>query len=103
MKKKKAKKYYSYGKRVMYSVIIFIIFMVLTLFFLIQSFNYKDTKVVRYVENSDLDYEVCLKENNFYEEKCLKKDMIYVASLIDNVKINFNYKLNIEEKIKSNY
>lgn len=103
MKKQKAKKYYSYGKRVMYSVIIFIIFMVLTLFFLIQSFNYKDTKVVRYVENSDLDYEVCLKENNFYEEKCLKKDMIYVASLIDNVKINFDYKFSIEKKIEATF
>ncbi len=48
---------------------------------------------INYVENSNIDYRVCLKDNNFYENKCVEKGNQYVASLIDYIPANFNYKL----------
>lgn len=48
---------------------------------------------INYVEDSNIDYVVCLKENKFYENKCVAKGNQYVASLIDYIPANFNYKL----------
>lgn len=48
---------------------------------------------INYSEDSSIDYRVCLKDNKFYENKCLEKGNQYVASLIDYIPTNFNYKL----------
>ena len=39
---------------------------------------------------SKIDYKVYLLKNDFYEKEYLDKDMLYVASLIDKVKINLH-------------
>ena len=46
--------------------------------------------MISYTEKSNVEYNVCLKNNDFYEEKCLPKNMKYVASLIDNIQVEFN-------------
>ena len=46
-----------------------------------------------YNEDSSIDYRVCLKDNKFYENKCVEKGNQYVASLIDYIPTSFNYKL----------
>lgn len=48
---------------------------------------------INYVEDSNVDYVVCLKDNKFYENRCVEKGNQYVASLIDYIPANFNYKL----------
>lgn len=48
---------------------------------------------IEYRENSNIDYSVCLKENQFYDNKCVSKGNQYVASLIDYIPANFNYRL----------
>lgn len=57
-----------------------------------------------YKENSDVDYKVFLKENEFYENEYVEKDNQYIASLIDYITADFNYELEIYEKnIKYDY
>lgn len=58
---------------------------------------------INYQENSNIDYKVCLKENEFYEHECLEKNMKYVASLIDKIHIDMNYIFKTKELINSNY
>lgn len=63
---------------------------------LVMIYNYYSISkghYINYVEDSNIDYVVCLKENKFYENKCVAKGNQYVASLIDYIPANFNYKL----------
>ena len=53
---------------------------------------------INYIEKSNIDYKVYLKENNFYENEYLEKDKVYVASLIDKILIDFKYDFDIEKE-----
>ena len=53
---------------------------------------------VRYNENSSIDYKVFLKENNFFDNDYLESNNQYIASLLDYIVADFNYKLSFEEK-----
>lgn len=53
---------------------------------------------VCYTENSNVDYKVYLKENEFYSNDYVEKDKQYIASLIDYIVADFNYELEIYEK-----
>ncbi|MBQ9853474.1 MAG: hypothetical protein IJO57_00365 [Bacilli bacterium] len=80
-------------------IIYFILFfacLISEIYFLSSALYFQDAKTVSYSEKSNIDYVVYLKKNNFYEDDYLGKDMLYVASLIDKIKINFNYYYNIE-------
>ena len=57
---------------------------------------------IHYNEESDLDYRVYLKKNDYFGPY-LGKDKQYIASLIDYVSANFNYKFSIDEKIDYKY
>lgn len=46
-----------------------------------------------YTENSNLDYKVYLKENDFFDEDYWEEDNQYIASLIDYIEANFKYEL----------
>lgn len=48
---------------------------------------------VTYSENSDIDYRVYLKKNDYFENKYLGKNTKYIASIIDYIETNFSYKL----------
>lgn len=64
----------------------------------------KQTAVVCYKENSNVDYNVYLKENEFYSKDYVEKDNQYIASLIDYIIADFNYELEIfEENIEYDY
>ena len=56
-----------------------------------------------YKEKSTIDYKVKLKENNFYDVEYLEKDMLYVASLIDSIDIDFKYDFLSEQNIDINF
>jgi len=66
-------------------------------FFLIY-FNQSKTKYVNYKEQSNIDYNVFLKENEFFENDFLVKDKEYIAGLIDYITANFEYELSLDEK-----
>ena len=53
------------------------------------------TYYISYSEKSDVDYKVYLKENDFYDEEWLPKDQAYVATLIDSIKADLKYELDM--------
>lgn len=78
-----------------------IVMLILTLFVLKGSMYSEKESVVNYNETGDIDYKVYLKDNSFYNDKYLGKDMQYVASLID--KINISYKFDMKSDNNLNY
>lgn len=90
--------YFSFAGRIIFNTVLFFVFLGLGIYFVTKSFYLKDKEVITYREKSHVDYSVCLYDNQFYEEKCLKKDMKYVASLIDKVNLKFNYDFDIDAK-----
>lgn len=78
-----------------YSFLIIVI-MICSLTLLFLYFNKTRDYYVSYKETSALDYKVYLKDNDFFDVDYLGKDNQYVASLINYINANFNYKLNIE-------
>ena len=76
------------------AVILLLTLVMLASFIAYQVMN--QTYYIEYTENSLVDYKVYLKENDFYEEEYLDKGQSYVASLIDNIKTDFIYRLNMD-------
>ena len=72
------------------------------MFFVYNIFDVSKENYFSYSEHSNLDYKVYLKENDFYEQDYLGKDMLYVSNLIDKISIDFNYNLKFNEKIDMN-
>lgn len=58
---------------------------------------------VRYDDYSELDYNVALRENQYFEQKYLKKNRQYIASLIDYINADFKYKLTVKEDLEYQY
>ena len=85
-------------KRLVFDIIVFLVFLVLGTILLNKSLNFENEKIVKYNEKSDLDYKVYLEENDFYDEPYLGKDMLYVASLIKKIEIAFDYNFESEDK-----
>lgn len=70
----------------------------LAAFFIKRSYAILGEQNITYQENSNLDYKVYLKQNDFYEDDYLDKNMVYVASLIDKIDVDFNYTFKIDKK-----
>ena len=96
--KDKHKKKYGYGDRLFILFLLALLVLSLTLIMIDKAIKFAEHDVVTYNEKGNLDYKVNLKKNDFYDNRTLNKDMIYVASLIDNIDVNFNYDFNISEK-----
>ena len=64
-------------------------------------------KYITYSENSNVDYKVYLKENEFYKEEYLDKSddegKGFVASLIESISANFKYQLKFSEDVNYKY
>jgi len=58
---------------------------------------------LEYKENSNLDYNVYLKQNDYYNAPYLGKNMQYIASLIDYIDVNFKYNFNINQNLNYEY
>ena len=95
---KKAKRRKKIVERLTFDIITFLILLIIGTLLLNKSLQFENEKIVRYSEKSNLDYKVYLKKNDFYEEEYLGKDMLYVASLIDKLVIDFDYAFSSEEK-----
>lgn len=99
---KNNKWYQRYSKIIILSL--FVIFFIATSIFIIyKGLDIVKTKTVVYVNNSDIDYFVYLKDNNYFSTPYLEKNEKYIASLIDKINIKFNYVLSGEEAMNGNY
>ena len=99
------KKYYSkksntnnFNTKFFLHAFLVILFSFLAAFFIKRSFAILGKQNITYQEKSNLDYKVYLKENDFYEKEFFDKNMVYVASLIDRIDIDFDYIFKIDRK-----
>ena len=89
--------YFGFKTRVLMYLILSLLFLGLSLIFITKSFAVSHVKDINYQENSNLDYKVYLKKNEFYDSEYLGKNMVYVASLIDKISVNFDYLFKIDK------
>ena len=76
-----------------------VIIVVVTLAVLISSlvsYNLGKKYYIGYTEGGSIDYDVYLKQNEFYDTPYLEKNQSYVASLIDKIITNFNYEIDMD-------
>lgn len=76
------------------SIFFWFLFVLLGTNLIIKSLKVNGSEKLYFVEKGDVNYLVCLKDNNFFEDQCLNSNMSYVASLINNISLNFNYQFN---------
>lgn len=60
-------------------------------------FNLNKAYIVQYEESSNVDYNVYLKDNEFYKNNYLGENSDYVVSLIDYIDAYFDYNLKLSE------
>ena len=97
------RKYVSFEKRVLIRVLTCIFLFLIAVLFIFLSLRLNVNNKLRYFQTSNLDYKVNLKENNYYDQKTLGKDMTYIASLIDTIDVNFNYNFRTSDKLNYRY
>lgn len=99
----KNKKHISYGLILLIYIVSLLVCFGLFYFAIHKAFSITNSDKYNYRDKSNLDYRVYLKENNFYDQEYLGKDMIYVASLIDKVNVDFNYNFNSDRNLDLNF
>lgn len=98
-KKKRLKKSF----RVVINILLIAFFALIGFYILRLSMMKVNKYKLNYSETSNIDYNVCLKENKFYEQECLEKNMKYVASLINKIRINIDYIFTTDDFVYSEY
>lgn len=100
MSEKEKKKRAAYRKnREKWIFVQSVIVIVLTLAVLISaivSVQLQKKYYIGYREGGSIDYNVFLKENEFFEEQHLGKDQSYVASLIDKIIADYSYEIDMD-------
>jgi len=62
----------------------------------IVAYQLNKTYYIGYNESGSIDYNVFLKDNEFFEEDHLGKDQSYVASLIDKIVADYSYEIDMD-------
>ncbi len=98
-------KYESYERKITKKIILSIITLVLSIGTIYYALNNTEKEAVSYSQYGNVDYKVCLKNNSFYTQNCLDKNMSYVSTLIKNVALTFDYDLSTSKDldIKTEY
>ena len=86
-----------FNTRLLLNIVLIIVLLVASIKTATMAFEVSKNEVIKYKENSTIDYRVYLKENDFYEKEYLDKGMAYVASLIDKIKIKYNYFFTVDK------
>ena len=94
---------YTTKRWLFYMLIPTLIMLGLTVLVLKGSMYTKEESIIGYNEVGNIDYKVFLKENNYYKEQYLVKDMQYVASIIKDIVPTFTYEMHSEEKMEYTY
>ncbi len=58
---------------------------------------------VFYEEVGNINYKIYLKDNDYYKQNYLDKDMSYIANLIDYISIDYNYKFISDAELNGEY
>lgn len=79
----------------------FIVLIIIILFCFIFITKHK-TKSINYKEAGNVDYNISLSQNDFFESDTLPANNQYISSLINAININFKYNLQMND-MYSNY
>ena len=102
-KKLKHNLYIGYETKIAMTIVLTFLLLLIGSYYIIKSINVLSVLNVNYREKSNLDYKVCLKNNEFYDSEYLGKGMSYVASLIDKITADFNYTFDIDKDSNINF
>ena len=80
-------------KWIMVQALILAALLLFTAIFGVTFYQFNKAYYIEYVEDSDVNYKVLLKENDFYDSEYAEEGKAYVASLIDKVYANYTYDL----------
>ena len=92
-KKNTKKIYIPFFCRVIFHTLFFVVLFLIGIEFIINSLKIEHKEQLYLKETGNVNYSVCLIKNDFFEEECLNPNMTYIASLIKNIPLNFNYQL----------
>ena len=91
--------YFSFEIRILLMLVLMLFLFFLGCFFVSKAFSFTKGDVVTYDESSDIHYEVCLKQNDHYQDACLDEGMQYISDLTHNIYITFLYNVKISTEI----
>lgn len=94
---------YTTKRWLIYMLMPTLLMLVLTVLVLKGSMYTKEESIVGYNEVGNIDYKVYLKENNYYQEQYLGKNMQYIASIIKDINTTFTYEMHSEEQMEYTY
>ncbi len=95
--KKRRSKYRKNREKLIFTqTVIAIVVALAVLISALVAYQLEKTYYIGYREGGNIDYNVFLKENDFYEEDFLEKDQSYVASLIDKIIADFSYQIDMD-------
>lgn len=95
--------YVSFESRIILLSLLVIVLLMISFILFNNGLNTKTEKEINYQETGNIDYKVYLKENNYYGEDYLTEDKQYIANLIDEIKVDFNYGLKLDKKQNYDY
>lgn len=96
------KKYNGYKDRMIrYSAFIILSLLLLLICLLLKSSLKNNTST--YSENSNVSYQVCLMENDYYKDRCIGEDLEYISSVTDVVRVSFDYTILSQTPMNKSY
>lgn len=84
-------------------ILIIIMFFIIATICFNKSIKAYTGKEIEFSDNKNIDYNVNLKDNQYFENEKLEKEKQYIAKLIDTIESNFKYNLKIENDEEYNY
>ena len=86
--------------KIVISIVIFLISIVIIL----NNSNKTETPIIEASnQDSKIDYRVKIFKNDFIKSEYMEKDKTYITDLVDDIEVNYNYKLSNSKKFDSNY
>ena len=83
------------------NIVVAIILLIVGFYFLLMSLNNKEIIDLGTIENKDLNYKVYLNSNNYFENKYLDENKVYIRKLVDYIDVRMNYNLEFKQKVES--
>ena len=94
--------YFNFETRVAIMMVLVLLLFGSACFFSLEAINFGKNEIVSYDEVSKVDYKVCLKPNEFYNEQCIDEGLEYVSSMVDSITANFYYDVDFSTNIDYN-
>lgn len=71
--------------------------------FIYNALTYNDSgNLVKSLKN-EIDYQVCLNSNTYYNESCLDEDMEYISEITNKINIRFDFESKFNRDISAEY